>query len=176
MRENTTKLAVARMVAGLRHALCKKEIHSNPHGARLRFLQDEESARIGNRFPSEEAKREWTGKNNRSQIRSALGSRISAELKKQGLPKIERPIDTARHLLGCSMPHFFLHIERQFREGMGWHNFGKWVLDHILPCSSFDLRSEEHLRLCFHFSNFQPLWAKENMTKGDKIYEAGFAY
>lgn len=170
-----TKLAVARMVAGLRHALCRKEINDTPADARLRYFQDED-ARRKVRFTTEEAHREWTGKNNRAQIRMALGGRISAELKKQGLPKLEKPNATALEFLGCSVPHFFLHIERQFREGMGWYNWGKWVLDHILPCSSFDFRIKENLRLCFHFSNLQPLWARENMTKGDKIYEAGFAH
>lgn len=174
IRHQTAELSVARMVAGLRFALCKKEIHDNPTDKRLRLFQDEDASRLGNRFPSEDAHREWIGKNNRAQIRGALGGRIFTELKKQGLPKLENRNTAALRLLGCSIPHFFIHIERQFREGMGWHNWGKWVIDHILPCSSFNFWIEENIRLCFHFSNLQPLWARENMTKGNKIYAAIF--
>ena len=164
-------LPVARMVAGLRHALCKKEIHDTPEDERLRFFQDEE-ARRKRRFISEQEHRAWWCKNQRAAIRGALGGRISTELKKQGIPKPEKPNATALKLLGCSVPHFFLHIERQFREGMGWHNWGKWVIDHILPCSSFNFWIEGNIQMCFHFSNLQPLWAHENMTKGSKNYEA----
>lgn len=171
-----TKLTVARMVSGLRWALCRKEIQSNPDDPRLRLFQSEDAARRANWIFREEEGRIRLGKSNRAQIRGALGGRISAELKKQGLSKLEKPNTTALELLGCDAPHFFLHIERQFREGMGWHNYGKWVIDHILPCSSFDFRIENHLRACFHFSNMQPLWARENMSKGSRNYEAFAAY
>ena len=42
-------------------------------------------------------------------------------------------------------------------------------IDHIIPCSSFDLTKEEEQRKCFHYSNLQPLWARDNIIKGNKI-------
>jgi hypothetical protein len=53
---------------------------------------------------------------------------------------------------------------------MTWENHGRygWHIDHIRPCASFDLADPEQQRKCFHYTNLQPLWASENMRKGDK--------
>lgn len=45
-------------------------------------------------------------------------------------------------------------------------NYGEWHLDHIKPISLAQTE-QEVIKLC-HYSNFQPLWAKENMSKGNK--------
>jgi hypothetical protein len=74
-------------------------------------------------------------------------------------------------ILGCSIPEFKVYIEKQFKEGMTWGNWGKsdkeWQLDHIVPVS-LGTTEEEIVRLNHH-SNLQPLWAKENMTKSNKL-------
>lgn len=72
-------------------------------------------------------------------------------------------------LLGCSILEFKQHIEKQFVRGMDWNNYGKWHIDHIKPCDSFDLSLESEQKICFHYSNLQPLWAKDNLSKGRKI-------
>jgi len=74
--------------------------------------------------------------------------------------------------IGCSIPQLRKHLEQQFQDGMTWDNHGDWHIDHIKPCAAFDLTNEDEQRQCFHYSNLQPLWAKENMTKGatwDKV-------
>ena len=71
-------------------------------------------------------------------------------------------------LLGCSIPELKAHLERQFLPGMTWANRSAWHIDHIRPCSSFDLLDPEQQRCCFHFSNLQPLWAADNLRKSDK--------
>lgn len=61
------------------------------------------------------------------------------------------------------------HLERQFRHGMGWHNFGEWHIDHIVPVSSFILDDQESaVRTAWALPNLRPLWAKDNMSKGAK--------
>jgi len=69
-------------------------------------------------------------------------------------------------LLGCTIQAFKVHIENQFKNGMSWNNYGEWQIDHIKPCAAFDLSSPEEQKICFHFSNMQPLWKEENRKKG----------
>lgn len=72
-------------------------------------------------------------------------------------------------LLGCSIEQLKQHLEKQFTEGMSWDNHGEWHIDHIKPCSSFDLTKESEQHKCFHFSNIQPLWAEDNHKKYNKV-------
>ena len=72
----------------------------------------------------------------------------------------------AINLLGCTIQEARNHIEKQFIDGMSWENYGKWHIDHIKPCASFDLTKENDQRKCFHYTNLQPLWAKDNLVKG----------
>ncbi len=73
-------------------------------------------------------------------------------------------------LLGCSLEDFWIHLESKFEPGMTRENYGKvWHVDHIMPSSIFDLTKSEHQKRCFHFSNLQPLFGAENVSKKDKI-------
>jgi hypothetical protein len=69
------------------------------------------------------------------------------------------------------MEKLFAHLEAQFRDGMSWDNYGRygWHIDHIIPCSSFDLTDTDQQRKCFHYTNLQPLWAHENLSKGPRF-------
>lgn len=69
-------------------------------------------------------------------------------------------------LAGCSRAELLKHIESQFKRGMQWNNYGKvWEVDHIQPCSSFDLTNPSEQRKCFHFSNLRPLGVSANRRK-----------
>jgi hypothetical protein len=72
-------------------------------------------------------------------------------------------------LLGCDQLTLFEHFELRFQEGMTWenHSFEGWHVDHVIPLASANTE-EELIKLC-HFTNLQPLWAKENLEKGNKI-------
>jgi len=80
-------------------------------------------------------------------------------------------------LIGCSADFLKKYLENQFQPGMSWNNYGNpngdhsecWHIDHVLPCASFDLSDPKQQQKCFHYSNLQPLWAKDNMSKGAKI-------
>lgn len=78
---------------------------------------------------------------------------------------------SSTELTGCSIKQFRQNLESQFTEGMSWDNYGKrgWHIDHIIPCASFDLSDPAQQRACFHYTNQQPLWAKNNESKGDRI-------
>ena len=73
-------------------------------------------------------------------------------------------------LLGCTNEEFKDHISSQFKNGMDWDRFnnGEIHIDHIKPCCTFDLTDENQLRVCFHYTNLQPLWAIDNYRKAKK--------
>lgn len=70
-------------------------------------------------------------------------------------------------LIGCTFLFAKEYIEKKFTEGMSWENHGEWHIDHIVPLSIAKTK-EEIIKLC-HYSNLQPLWAIDNMKKGNKI-------
>lgn len=68
-------------------------------------------------------------------------------------------------LIGCNPESFKKYIESFFSEGMSWENYGKWHIDHIKPCFTFDLSIPEEQQKCFHYTNQRPLWAKDNLSR-----------
>jgi len=97
-------------------------------------------------------------------LRSLLRCRLNAVIRgsKKG---------SAVRDLGCSIEELKLYLEPKFQDGMTWDNWGKysWHVDHIVPLASFDLSDPEQLKKACHYTNLQPLWAYDNLSKGDKI-------
>jgi hypothetical protein len=100
-------------------------------------------------------------------LRCALAGRVSTALRKQYGQKAAKTMA----LVGCTIPELMAHLEAQFLPGMTWdnHSLDGWHVDHIRPCASFDLTDPEQQRECFHYTNLQPLWAFDNISKGDKL-------
>lgn len=71
--------------------------------------------------------------------------------------------------LGCTIEELKVYLEKQFKDGMTWQNHGKWHIDHIIPLISFNLEDREQFLKACHYTNLQPLWAKDNLSKGGKI-------
>ena len=78
---------------------------------------------------------------------------------------------SAVHDLGCTLEELKVYLENQFQEGMTWENWKHdgWHIDHIKPLSIFDLTDPVQLKEACHYTNLQPLWAHDNISKGDKI-------
>ena len=72
--------------------------------------------------------------------------------------------------LGCSIEELKQYLESKFLPGMTWDNWtiDGWHIDHIKPLTSFDLIDREQLLEACHYTNLQPLWAKDNLSKGAK--------
>jgi len=99
-------------------------------------------------------------------IRCTTYRRISEAMKGNYTAKTQ----CSEYYVGCSWAELRDHLQRQFKRGMNWNNYGKvWHIDHIIPCASFNLTKDSELRRCFHFTNLQPLNAVENMSKGARI-------
>ena len=73
--------------------------------------------------------------------------------------------------LGCTVEELKQYLESKFQSGMSWDNWSSdgWHIDHIKPLASFDLMDRQQLLEACHYTNLQPLWANENLTKSDKI-------
>ena len=93
-----------------------------------------------------------------------LRNLIRNSFRKQGYKKFDKNTET---IVGISYGGFKLYMETKFLEGMTWENRGEWHIDHITPISS--AKSEEELIKLSHYSNLQPLWAEDNLSKSNKI-------
>lgn len=92
-----------------------------------------------------------------------IRSAISKKIKKMGSVKSCK----TELILGCSWLEFISHLERQFLEGMSWDNRNLWHIDHIIPIST--AKTVEDVISLNHCTNLRPMWAVDNIKKGDKI-------
>ena len=93
-----------------------------------------------------------------------LRSRINMAIKNASAVKSGPTFE----LLGCTPDEVRIFLEAEWEPGMSWDNYGEWHVDHMKPCSKFNLEDPEEQKKCFHWTNLQPLWALDNLRKGDK--------
>lgn len=102
-------------------------------------------------------------------IRSTAAQRIRQAIKRQNGKKSSKTMK----LIGCTIQFLISYLESKWLPGMSWSNYGNnsldWHIDHIIPCASFDLTNPEEQKICFHYSNMQPLWKTDNETKNDLL-------
>jgi hypothetical protein len=98
-------------------------------------------------------------------LSSILRRRLSKIIKRK------TKIGSAVKDLGCTISELKKHLESKFQDGMTWENHGStgWHIDHIKPLSSFDLSNRKQFLQACHYTNLQPLWAKDNLSKSDKV-------
>ena len=94
-----------------------------------------------------------------------MRTRINIILKQKKLYKNSRALD----VLGCDLPQLKKYIESKFLPGMNWsnHTLKGWHVDHITPLAS--AKTIEDVERLMHYTNLQPMWAKDNIKKGKKI-------
>ena len=140
-------------------------------------------SRLRNLERARKSVRDW-GRRNRKSIRAYLNNRYYTDPEFNLVRKLRRRISSALRksylrpkksassiaLLGCTFAQVKEHIEKQFTAGMTWSKCfnGEIHFDHVRPCSSYDLTDPAQQRACFHYTNLQPLWAKDNLQKGDR--------
>jgi len=112
----------------------------------------------------------------RERAKTDIAFRLKTALRKRLYQAIRNGYKTGSAVsdLGCSIEFLKQHLELKFYpnpetgEMMSWDNYGKWHIDHIIPLATFDLTDIEQLKKACNYSNLQPLWAKENLSKGAK--------
>lgn len=104
----------------------------------------------------------------KTNIQFALADRLRATMNRALRRQFTRKSARTFDLIGCSPTALRAHIESLFLPGMSWSNRTLWHVDHKLPLASFNLADPAQQRKAFHFSNLQPLWAKDNQSKGSR--------
>ena len=95
-------------------------------------------------------------------LKIKIGKTISDSIRRQGFSKNSRTAE----ILGCDFNLFLSYIESQFKSDMNWNNIH---LDHIKPISL--AKTEKEVLELNHYTNFQPLFAKDNIKKSNKLIE-----
>lgn len=74
-------------------------------------------------------------------------------------------------LVGYTLSDLMAHLEARFVDGMNWSNIGQWHIDHIRPRSAFSYEgpNDPQFLACWALDNLQPLWARDNMSKGARV-------
>lgn len=72
-------------------------------------------------------------------------------------------------VLGFSSEMLKMRMECQFKGGMSWDNYGEWHIDHKKPVVRFVSQGITNPKIINALSNLQPMWAKENLSKGKKF-------
>lgn len=107
--------------------------------------------------------KEWANSSPMRRFSANVRSMTCNILSRRGIIKTQRAVE----ILGCSYAELARHLEEKFKPGMTWENRGEWHIDHIVPLASAKTE-EDLLRLC-HYTNLQPLWAFENLSKGARM-------
>jgi hypothetical protein len=103
-------------------------------------------------------------------LKKVCRTRIYHAIKRGNAGVKPRLAKRTTQLIGCSMEYLREYIESKFQRGMTWENHGSgWHIDHIVPCAAFDFTQPDQILQCFHYTNLQPLWAHENLSKSDRI-------
>jgi hypothetical protein len=152
-----------------------KEYYQDNKEKRLEYYQNNKE-KIREYYKNNKEKiREHRKKYQKEKYKTDVNHKIRCILRSRIRKAIKNNYKTSSsiELLGCSIQEVREHLESQFKEGMTWdnHSLDGWHIDHIKPCTSFDLSDPEQQKECFHYTNLQPLWAEENISKGAKIHE-----
>lgn len=136
-----------------------------------RIIQNVSAYRIENKDKLHKKKKEYVKKKLKEDPIFKTGiitRRLICQSFKRGKRVFSKKTKTAQ-ILGCSMAEFKSYIESKFLEGMSFDNHGEWHLDHIIPIAT--AKTEEDIVRLNHYTNFQPMWASDNLKKGKKIMD-----
>ena len=141
----------------------EKKVYANSH--KIEKSEYDKIYRSVNKEKIAKNKKDWEFKNKDNvdlKIKRNLRRRLNHFV--SGSNKSKRTLE----LLGCDLEFFKNYISNLFTEGMTWDNYGEWHIDHIKPCSLFDLIDHSQQEQCFIYTNLQPLWAIDNFKKSNK--------
>ena len=104
---------------------------------------------------------------------SDINRKIGIRLRKRVLScidTIESKTKIKNKLLDCTkefLKKWFLY--NLDLDNMTFEDYKNWHIDHVIPCSVFDLTKQEQVEQCFHWTNIRPLDKTKNLVKSNKI-------
>jgi hypothetical protein len=148
-----------------------REYRNNEHGKQKAKTWSNNNKARHTILQSEWAKNNRNHLNNKYNVRtkSDHNFKIKKACQRQLLLNLKKTSTTMKYL-SCDIDLFIKWLSFCFDKNMNMNNHGSyWHLDHVIPISLFDLQAEEEIRLCFHYLNYMPLPAKDNISKQNKI-------
>jgi hypothetical protein len=100
-------------------------------------------------------------------LRASISARINESLKKGMKANNSWP-----GLVGFTLDQLRAHLEKLFRPGMSWENYGTvWEIDHKIPVAVFNFERPNDIdfRLCWSLKNLQPMESIKNKSKGSRV-------
>lgn len=117
-------------------------------------------------------KRERANNYVRNYRKTNVNYRIAAAVRSRILVALKKGIKNSSSwdLLGCSPEEYSKYLQIRFTPEMSWDNYGSyWEIDHIVPCSHFNLVDGNEQKKAFHYTNTQPLSKTENQFKNNRF-------
>jgi len=147
-----------------------RKIYYQKHKEKIRLYQENNKT---NRLNWLKNNRDKINKARRLKIQSDINFKLSIRIRERLYCAIKEnwKKGSAVRDLGCTIPELKKHIESQFAEGMTWKNwsFKGWHIDHIIPLDSFNLLDRKQFLKAVHYTNLQPMWWFDNISKGNKL-------
>ena len=144
-----------------------KELKEEENRKRKEYYSSEEYKKKAKQIQKEKHYERWKRRWKEDELfamKVRLRNLIRNSFRKQGYKKFDLNTES---IVGVTYNYFKEYLESKFLEGMTWENRGEWHIDHIIPLSSA-VSKDDLIHLC-HYTNLQPLWAIDNIKKGNKI-------
>lgn len=153
----------------------KKQMKLNPEEVRLKAKIRAAKYRVKNKDRVRKNNAQWMMADYRERYKND-NEYTAARVVRRTLNNALRNIGLKKEsstwsLLGYTLRDFIKRIEPLMLDGMNWGNHGEWHIDHIKPVSVFISEGETDPKIINALDNLQPLWAKDNLSKGAK-YDA----
>jgi hypothetical protein len=93
--------------------------------------------------------------------------RLISNLRNRTHKFLKNKSQPTKNIIGIELDELKKYLESKFYGDMCWENYGLWHIDHIVPLSTAK-NEDELIKLCY-YTNLQPLYARENIIKSNKI-------
>lgn len=154
--------------------MCMLESVKRRIAAKGAYWRRQLDQRHATRRNTPEKRARWNRRSNtryKTNVQTRLAHYLRSRIKKA--VKRDQRAGSAVRDLGCSIDAFKSYLEALFSSRMSWDNYGEWHLDHIRPLAAFDLTDRAQFLVACHYTNYQPLWAADNLSKGARSPATG---